>query len=132
MDSACVEAVDCTLTGSKGPGVDISGSAHASLTRCIVTDNAGGIFMWDVATATLQSCRVNGGPHHALLADCSSRPTARECSFDGDFMLLSEESAVGVKGVGLCNIVTAPKQPAELPPEAGPFKFEADRFTRKQ
>ena len=132
MDNACVEAADCTLSGNKGPGVDLSGSAHASLSRCVVTDNAGGLFMWGVATATLQKCQLNGGPHHALLADCGSRPTARDCAFDGDLLLLSEETAEGVKGAGLYNTIKASKEPAKLPAEEGCFKFEADRYTRKQ
>ena len=132
IDNACVEAVDCTVTGNKAPGVDLSGSAHASLSRCVVTDNAGGVFMWDASTAALQSCRLSGGPHHALLADCKSRPSARECSFEGDLMLLSEEGTDGVKGAGLCNAFKASKQPAELPAEEGAFKFVADKYTRKQ
>jgi hypothetical protein len=132
MDNACVEAVDCALSGNKGPGVDLSGSAHASLSRCTILDNVGGVFMWDATTAALQSCRLNGGPHHVLLADCKSRPTARECAFDGDLMLLSEESAAGVKDGGLRNTFKAPKTPAELPEEDGPFRFTADKYTRKQ
>ena len=132
MDNACVEAVDCTLTGNKGPGVDLSGSAHASLSRCVVTDNAGGVFMWDATTAALHSCRLNGGPHHALLADCSCRPTASECVFDGELMLLSEDCAADIKAANHHNAFKAPKQPAELPPESGPFKFEADKYLRKQ
>ena len=133
MDNACVEAVDCTLTGNKGPGVDLSGSAHASLTRCFVTDNAGGVFMWDATTAALHGCRMDGGPHHALLADCKSRPTARQCAFDGELMLLLEESAAAdVNGAGHQNTFKAPKQPAVLPAEDGPFRFSADKYTRKQ
>ena len=133
MENACIEAVDCTLSGNKGPGVDISGSAHASLTDCIVKDNAGGIFMWDATSAALRRCRINGGPHHALLADSSSRPSVHECAVNGDLMLLSAESAAGVNDAGRRNMITAPKQPAVLPAEvSGPFKFEADRYTRKQ
>ena len=133
MEHACVEAVSCTLRGNKGPGVDISGSAHVAMDGCVVTDNAGGVFMWDTASASLQRCRLDGGPHHAILADSSSRPTVHECVVDGDLMLLSEESAAGVNDAGQNNKISAPKQPAVLPAEVtGPFKFEADRFTRKQ
>ena len=133
MENACVEAVDCTLSGNKGPGVDVSGSAHVAMDSCVIADNAGGVFMWDATSSALRNCRINGGPHHALLADSSSRPTLQECVVNGDLLLLSAESAAGGKDAGQRNQITPPKQPAVLPAEvSGPFKFEADRFTRKQ
>lgn len=132
MDNAGVEAIECTITGSKGPGVDVSGHAHATLSGCNVADNAGGIFLWDTATAALQTVRLAGGPHHALLADGHTRPRLRACNINGDTLLLSPEAAAGVLEAGLDNVVAVSSERATLPPELGCFKFEADRYTRKQ
>jgi hypothetical protein len=132
MDAAGVELVDCTLRGNQGPGVDISGRAHAALLRGCVEHNAGGVFLWDDASAALQGVALHGGPHHALLADARSRPEARGCAIVGEVLALSPEAQEGVLGAGRGNTLRPGAAPATLPPEAGCFKFEADRFTRKQ
>jgi parallel beta-helix repeat protein len=134
MDSAGVELADCTLTGNKGPGVDVSGAAHVALSACRVADNAGGLFLWDKSSAALQRVSLSGGAHHALLADAHTRPRAHDCTIAGDVLALSDAAGAGVTATAHGNKLSpAPaSRRATLPAEAGCFKFEADRFTRKQ
>jgi hypothetical protein len=133
MDNAGVELLGCTLSGNKGPGVDISGGAHVAMADCRVADNAGGLFLWDAATAALQRCSLAGGAHHALLADARTRPHVTACTITGDIMALSDDAGAGVLGAGGDNtLLPSAPRPATLPSEEGCFKFEADRFLRKQ
>ena len=70
MESARLTLHSCSLRECKGPGLDLSGSAQAtvsggsSIAQCV-----GGVWMWDSSRATLQGASVAGGPSHAILAD---------------------------------------------------------------
>jgi hypothetical protein len=132
MDRAGITLQGCTLSGNKGPGVDASGAAHVAMTDCVAEHNAGGVFLWDDASADMQRCSIAGGPHHALLADARTRTRASACTITGDVMAMSDDAAAGVLGGGGDNTRLPAAAPATLPPEEGCFKFEADRFTRKQ
>lgn len=133
MENASVQMGSCMLLDNKGPAVDVSGTAHAHLRGGEVVGNLGGVFLWDSASAKLEGVRLRGGVHHALLAgDDGVRCVAHGCNIEGDTM----ESRPGALRLEhkppRANSMRPAAVPATLPPEAGCFKFEADRFTRKQ
>jgi hypothetical protein len=132
MDAASVQLSGCTLSGNEGPGVDVSGGAHAALQDCQLAGNQGGVFLWDAATARMEGCRLSGGQRHALLADARTRCVADRCVLEGDVLAVHEAAVAGMHAAGRDNRVLPGTQRAMLPPEAGCFKFEADRYTRKQ
>lgn len=129
MEDCHAEFIECHMRDNKGTGVDVSGNAHATLRDCYVKNNVGGLFMWDDARAFLYNCRVNGGQSHALLADLESIPRLKNCSVEG-IVQATENAWKGVRN-GTNKLVQAP-EPTFLPLEEGAFKFEANRFTRKQ
>lgn len=69
MDAARITLHSCTLRDCKGPGVDLSGTAQASISGGRVEACVGGVWLWDNAHASLQRAKVAGGPSHAILAD---------------------------------------------------------------
>lgn len=69
FDSARLTLLACTLRGCKGPGVDVSGDAHAAITGGSVAQCVGGVWAWERARVALAGATVAGGPSHALLAD---------------------------------------------------------------
>lgn len=70
MDTARLSLTRCTLRDCKGPGVDLSGSARATLIGGTVEACVGGVWLWDAARAELRGgAHVAGGPSHALLVD---------------------------------------------------------------
>ena len=69
MESARVTLLDCTISGCRGPGLDCSGRAQATIHGGSIHSNVGGVWAWDGAAAVLRGAAVAGGPSHALLAD---------------------------------------------------------------
>lgn len=55
MDSACVSLDGCSVSGNKGPGLDLSGAGHALVADCTVKGNCGGVFLWDDSKCVLQA-----------------------------------------------------------------------------
>lgn len=54
MDAACVSLSACSVSGNRGPGLDISGDGQAIVAECTVKGNCGGVFLWDDAKCVLQ------------------------------------------------------------------------------
>ena len=70
MDAAHATLASCRLRDCKGPGVDLSGAARATITGGRIEACVGGVWAWDAARAALAAgACVAGGPSHALLAD---------------------------------------------------------------
>ena len=69
MESARVTLLDCTISGCKGPGLDCSSKAQATIQGGSIHSNVGGVWVWDGAAAVLRGAAVAGGPSFALLAD---------------------------------------------------------------
>lgn len=134
MDGARVRLSRCRLTSNAGPGVDVSAHARVDCLECHVTGNKGGLFLWDAASAVLQKCNLDGGPHHAVLADGDTSCEATACVVTGDVTATRPEGIGSLTPSGLQQHGNTLRRgtPATVPPEEGCFKFEADRFTRKQ
>lgn len=69
MDSTRVTLHSCELRDCKGPGVDLSDSARATILRGAIGGCVGGVWAWDSSAALLRGAAVAGGPSHALLVD---------------------------------------------------------------
>ena len=133
MDASHLSLSDCVITSNKGPALDISGTAHAIVRGGEVANNAGGMFLWDTATARLEGARLSGGQHHALLVgDDGARAVALGCTIEGEVMATLASSLRLEQPPPQTNVMKRGKQAATLPPEEGCFKFEADRYLRKQ
>ena len=134
MDAARVRLSRCRLTSNAGPGVDVSSQAQVACVECHVMGNKGGLFLWDAATAVLERCHLDGGPHHAVLADGDATCGATACVVTGDVTASRPEGIACLTSSGLQQHGNTLLRgaAAAVPPEEGCFKFEADRFTRKQ
>jgi len=133
MDAGRATLVGCTLESNKGPGVDVSDGAAVTLEGCRVRGNVGGVFLWDRGCCHLIECQLEGGPSFPVLADENARVIAGGCEIVGN-VHVAERSWEGLAGGGAPapNAFTDAPGACELPREAGPFKFEADQFLRKQ
>lgn len=129
MDRAHVELVDCHIRDNKGPGIDLSDQGSVTLRNCYVKNNTGGIFMWDESRASLFGVRVNGGLSHAIVADGDASLRMKSCTVHG-VVQATDPAWAGIRNG--TNQLVEPDDPTQLPAEEGCFKFEADRFTRKQ
>lgn len=70
MGTARLTLAACSLRDCKGPGVDLSGSAEATISGGSIEACVGGVWLWEAARATLRGgATVAGGPSHAILAD---------------------------------------------------------------
>ena len=133
MEQASVELLNCSLRANKGPALDVSGGASARVSGGEAADNAGGVFLWDRGTARLEGLRLGGGAHHALLAgDGGASCVALGCTIEGDVMEVRHGSLQLEQPPPNTNVRRPATAAATLPPEAGCFKFEADRYLRKQ
>jgi len=132
MDDATVRLLHCSLRACKGPACDASGQARLELRHCSLADCAGGVFLWDAAAAAIHDSQLAGGPHHALLADQHTEPRLQGCAVRGDILVLGPDSEAQLRSPDLRNVFLRADAAATLPPESGCFKFEADRFSRKQ
>ena len=133
MDAASVTLIRCQLSANKGPALDVSDRARAFVHGGEAADNAGGVFLWGAAEVRLEDVCLGGGLHHALLAgDDGTRCTALGCTIVGDVMETSAGSLQLEHAAPHTNIRKKGKAAAMLPPEEGCFKFEADRYLRKQ
>ena len=132
MDQAAVHLTQCRITFNAGPGIDVSAAGAVTCVQSHIISNAGGAFLWDAGTAQLEDCHIDGGPHHSLLADGASTCVhAKACVIIGDVLGTRPESIASVTSEMRGN-TRRRAMSATLPPEEGPFKFEADRYTRKQ
>ena len=132
MDQAAVHLTRCRVTSNAGPGIDVSAHGAVTCVQCHIVRNAGGVFLWDAASARLEDCHIDGGIHHAILADGASACVhASACVIVGDVLSTRPESIASVTKEEHGN-TRRRALPASLPPEDGPFKFVADRYTRKQ
>mmetsp|Transcript_19063 Transcript_19063/g.36419 ORF Transcript_19063/g.36419 Transcript_19063/m.36419 type:complete len:640 (+) Transcript_19063:53-1972(+) len=129
MDQAHVELIDCHIRDNKGPGIDISDGGAVTMRNCWVKNNCGGVFMWDESRASLFNVRINGGLSHAILADGDAVVRMKNCKVQG-VIQATDTSWQGIRNG--TNQIIEPEEPTQLPAEEGPFKFEADRYTRKQ
>ncbi|KAK3238945.1 hypothetical protein CYMTET_51090 [Cymbomonas tetramitiformis] len=129
MDQGHAELAECHIRDNKGPGIDLSESGSVTMHGCWVKDNVGGIFLWDMSKAIMQKVHLNGGQSHALLADSDSRPRLRNCVVEG-VIQATEVGWGGIRNSG--NELYELEDPTVLPAEEGCFKFEADKYTRKQ
>lgn len=78
MESARLTLHSCSLRDCKGPGLDLSGSAQATVSGgSSVTQCVGGVWLWDSSRAALRGASVAGGPSHAILADGASTVEVR-------------------------------------------------------
>jgi hypothetical protein len=135
MDAARVQLSRCRLTSNAGPGVDVSSRARVACVECHVMGNKGGLFLWDAATAELERCHLDGGAHHAVLADGDATCAATSCVVTGDVAASRQEGimpSLTPSGLQQHGNTLRRGVAAAVPPEEGCFKFEADRFTRKQ
>ncbi len=69
MDSTGLTLHSCLIKGCKGPGMDLSDSARATITGGTIAGCVGGVWAWDSSRAVLNGATVAGGPSHALLVD---------------------------------------------------------------
>jgi hypothetical protein len=69
MDTAHLTINSSLLQNCKGPGVDLSGSAAASINGSKIEQCVGGVWLWDAASAVIRGATLGGGPSHAILAD---------------------------------------------------------------
>ena len=122
----------CTVSKNQGCGLDVSGSSSLSLTACSVQGNVGGgLFMWDTSNVSFDGGRISAETGClAVLVDSGPRLRLRRCSMAGVVHAQSREVEAELAEAG------CPSSDDGwvhcLPAEAGCFKFEADRFTRKQ
>lgn len=159
MDSARVSIVDSSISGCGGPGIDVTGDGVVTLTNSSVTDNCGGIWVWErghvqvldggrsLETTPSKSSRgygilgqsvVKGGSSHSLLVCDSGRVDCGHNAMVEGVVDVYDDAAVDF---GIANGVVSGAavelgvrfEPTSLPPEKGPaFRFVPNEFTRKQ
>lgn len=129
MDEAQASIFSSEMRDNKGPGVDVSQAGRALLDNCTVRNNIGGVWIWDAGFVNVQNSTINGGKSHAVLVDGSALLHAQHTTIDG--VVHASEPTWRSLSKG-SNVVLEPEDPTELPLEEGCFKFEPDRFTRKQ
>jgi hypothetical protein len=69
------------------------------------------------------------GLSHAIVADGDAALRMKSCTVHG-VVQATDAAWQGIRNG--TNQLVEPDEPTQLPPEEGCFKFEADRFTRKQ
>lgn len=129
MDDAQVSIFSTEIRGNKGPGIDVSQGGRAVLDDCTVAGNIGGVWIWESGFVNVQNAKINGGKSHAILVDGSGILHAHHTTVDGVVHASEPTWRSLTKGD---NQLLEPEHPTELPLEEGCFKFEPDRFTRKQ
>lgn len=62
----------CLVVSNQGPGIDASDNARVTIRHSTVSDNAGGLWLWDSACSEVNTSTVAGGSTYALLLDGDS------------------------------------------------------------
>ena len=157
-EGVCVQAegsaelLECHLRDNGGPGVDVSGRGTVRMAGCWVEGNGGGgAMVWDGGKLEMDSCHLGAGGALALLADGPLASAAlRDCVVSGAVHAgeavwaglraggnrMDAEGGDRARGMkplpGSAEAEGIGGGQGMLPAEAGAFKWEADKYTRKQ
>ena len=142
MDRSVVQLTACRIVDCQGPALDLSAGAGASMTECMLSDNAGkccaglgckiplpdpqyacaagGVWMWEDATVAATASTIQGGSCFAVLADGNATCSLEQCKLVGS----SQASDRVWEALAGQVAVTEPADCSDFPDHV-PFIFES-------
>ncbi|BDA45677.1 probable UPF0225 protein Spro_2712 at N-terminal half [Coccomyxa sp. Obi] len=69
LDQSSIRLEACTISGCKGPAVDLTNQARLHARKCTFRDCMGALWVWDDASADVADCRLLADKTYVVLAD---------------------------------------------------------------